>query len=152
MTVTRRSFVGGMLAAGGAAAFPRCVFADAARPNLRFGVLSDVHIGGKPDAVARVEKALRWFASKDVDAVLCPGDIAHSGHIGELEAFAEVWHRVFPGNGKRVELMISTGNHDVDAWGGRWSQSRTTSSSRLVHVRFSSRSCRYSSNSSRHVW
>ena len=127
MTVTRRSFVGGMLAAGGAAAFPRCVFADAARPNLRFGVLSDVHIGGKPDAVARVEKALRWFASKDVDAVLCPGDIAHSGHIGELEAFAEVWHRVFPdngergtGNGERVKLMISTGNHDVDAWGGRW--------------------------------
>ena len=24
------------------------------------------------------------------------------------------------GNGERVELMISTGNHDIDAWGGRW--------------------------------
>ena len=92
--------------------------------------MSDVHIGGKPDAAERAEKALRWFASKGVDAVLCPGDIAHSGLIGELEAFAYVWHRVFPGNGewgtgngerrKKVELMISTGNHDVDAWGGRW--------------------------------
>ena len=24
------------------------------------------------------------------------------------------------GNRERVELMISTGNHDIDAWGGRW--------------------------------
>ena len=118
MTSTRRSFVGGMLAAGGAAAFPRFALADAARPNLRFGVASDIHIGGKPDAAERAEKALRWFASKGVDAVLCPGDIAHSGNISELEAFADVWHRVFPGGG--VKLMISTGNHDVDAWGGRW--------------------------------
>ncbi len=117
--LTRREFVGGMIASGSAAAFPHCAFASA-QPNLRFGVASDIHIGGKPDAAARVEKALRWFASKDVDAVLCPGDIAHSGHIRELEAFAEVWHRVFPDNGERVKLMISTGNHDVDAWGGRW--------------------------------
>ena len=81
--MTRREFVGGMIASGSAAAFPHCAFASA-QPNLRFGVLSDVHIGGKPDAAARVERALRWFASKDVDAVLCPGDIAHSGHIGEI--------------------------------------------------------------------
>ena len=118
MTVTRRGFVGGMLAAGGAAAFTPRVFAAAAKPNLRFGVASDIHIGGKPDAAERAEKSLRWFASKGVDAVLCPGDIAHSGNIRELEAFADVWHRVFPGN--RVKLMISTGNHDVDAWSGRW--------------------------------
>ena len=91
-----------------------------APPNLRFGVASDIHIGGKPDAAKRAEKVLRWFASKGVDAVLCPGDIAHSGNIRELEAFADVWHRVFPADGERVELMISTGNHDIDAWSGRW--------------------------------
>ena len=129
MEVSRRSFVGGGLAfaaAGrGLPALP--AREDMRLPNLRFGVLSDVHIGGKPDAAERAEKALRWFAAKGVDAVLCPGDIAHSGNIRELEAFADVWHRVFPGGreegrGKReeVELMISTGNHDVDAWGGRW--------------------------------
>ena len=131
MEVSRRSFVGGGLAfaaAGGrlssAAAAAR---GDTHPPNLRFGVLSDVHIGGKPDAVERAEKALRWFAAKGVDAVLCPGDIAHSGLIQDLEKFADVWHRVFSGGreegrGKREEvaLMISTGNHDVDAWGGRW--------------------------------
>ena len=45
------------------------------KPNLRFGVMSDVHIGGKKDAEATAEKVLRWFASENVDAVLCPGDM-----------------------------------------------------------------------------
>lgn len=133
--ITRKSFLKGM-AAGSLWGLPQLVRCDPPvapspeicssrrpgelEPNLRFGVLSDVHIGGKPDAEATAEKTLRWFASENVDAVLCPGDIAHSGLIGELERFAAVWHKVFPGNGRRVELMISTGNHDVDAWGGRW--------------------------------
>ena len=126
--VSRRRFVGGVLAFG-AAGGPRLVAAGAdaqerVPPRLRFGVMSDVHIGGKPDAEATLEKTLRWFASENVDAVLCAGDIAHSGLIGEMEKFAAVWHKVFPGglapDGRKVELMISTGNHDVDAWGGRW--------------------------------
>ena len=125
-TVSRRGFVGGALAFG-ALGGPRFVAAkDETKPSLRFGVVSDIHIGGKPDAEAQVEKVLRWFSGKNVDAVLCPGDIAHSGLIGELEKFAAVWHKVFPGgraaDGRKVELMISTGNHDVDAWGGRWNK------------------------------
>ncbi len=126
MDVSRRSFVGGALA------FGTCCgrLGEAARspsapiPNMRFGVVSDVHIGHKPDAVEMTEKALRWFASKNVDAVLCPGDIAHSGLISDLEKFAAAWQKEFPGgrgpDGRKVELMISSGNHDVDAWGGRW--------------------------------
>ena len=118
--VTRRGFVAGALALGGVGAFG----APHTESRLRFGVMSDVHIGGKPDAEATLERALRWFAKENVDAVLCPGDVAHSGLIGELEWFAAVWHRVFPqsraADGHKVELMISTGNHDVDAWGGRW--------------------------------
>ena len=121
MEVSRRGFVGGALAAFGGGAFGAC---GDARPRLTFGVVSDVHIGGKPDAAATLEKVLRWFASKNVDAVLCPGDIAHSGLISDLEKFAAAWQKVFPGgrraDGQKVELMISTGNHDVDAWGGRW--------------------------------
>ncbi len=136
MKVSRKEFVGGVLAFGtiggmrGAPALPdvdgggRGATALPSSPNLRFGVVSDVHIGGKPDAAEQLEKVLRWFASKNVDAVLCPGDIAHSGLIDELEKFAAAWHKVFPdgkrADGSKVELMISTGNHDVDAWGGRW--------------------------------
>ena len=120
MDISRRGFVGGLLATCGGA-FGACAGATA---RLRFGVMSDVHIGGKPDAVETLEKALRWFASENVDAVLCPGDIAHSGLIGDLEKFAAAWYKVFPNgmraDGQKVELMISTGNHDVDAWGGRW--------------------------------
>ena len=122
--MTRREFIGGVLAFGMGG--PTSVSAvDGTepvppKPNLRFGVMSDIHIGGKKDAAATAEKVLRYFASEHVDAVLCPGDIAHSGLIGELEAFAAIWRKVFPENGRRVALMISTGNHDVDAWGGRW--------------------------------
>ena len=121
--ITRRGFVGGALAFGALASPRFSVAMGAAKsvfPNLRFGVVSDVHIGGKPDAEQQLEKVLRWFASQNVDAVLCPGDIAHSGLIDELEKFAAIWHKVFTGNGERVELMISTGNHDIDAWGDRW--------------------------------
>ena len=133
MEISRRGFVGGALAFGavgggrGATALPGDCTGRARSPNapnLRFGVMSDVHIGGKPDAVETLEKALRWFAAENVDAVLCPGDIAHSGLIDEMEKFAAAWYRVFPdgkaADGHKVELMIATGNHDVDAWGGRW--------------------------------
>ena len=84
MKISRRGFVGGALAAFGGGAFGAC---GDARPRLTFGVVSDVHIGGKPDAVTTLEKVLRWFASKNVDAVLCPGDIAHSGLISDLERY-----------------------------------------------------------------
>lgn len=98
--VTRRGFVGGAFAFG-ALGGPRFVAAmDGTKPvppNLRFGVVSDVHIGNsKPDAVGQVEKAFRWFTSRNVDAVLCPGDIAHSGLISEMEKFAAIWYKVFP--------------------------------------------------------
>ena len=128
MNFSRREFVGGALAFGTLGGSQlAATAADAINcvpPKLRFGVMSDVHIGGKPDAEATLEKALRWFAAENVDAVLCPGDIAHSGLIDELEKFAAAWYRVFPdgkaADGHKVELMIATGNHDVDAWSGRW--------------------------------
>ena len=97
MTVSRRGFVGGAVALGALGAFG----VSRPMPRLRFGVMSDVHVGGKPDAVARAERVLRWFASKEVDAVLCPGDIAHSGNIRELEAFADAWRRVFSERGRK---------------------------------------------------
>ena len=103
----------------------KCFDDDGERPDLVFGVVSDVHIrASKPQNQVFLENALRRLASEDVDAVLCAGDIAHSGLISELEVFAETWNRVFPAgrapDGRKVELLLVTGNHDIDAWGGRW--------------------------------
>ena len=98
--------------------------ADADKPLLTFGVVSDPHIGAKAEAPLFLENALRRLAARNVDAVLCPGDIAHSGLISEMEEFADVWNRVFPDgrgpDGGKVELLLVTGNHDIDAWPGRW--------------------------------
>ncbi|MBQ0031167.1 MAG: metallophosphoesterase, partial [bacterium] len=113
--ITRRSFVGGAASVFGAMALPAWGNDDS--PIMTFGVVSDVHIGGRKEAPERLEFALRWLESRKVDAGLCPGDIAHSGLKSQFEEFAAVWQKVFPGSrdadGRKVELMISTGNHDV---------------------------------------
>ena len=117
--VCRRSFVGGMATALGAAVLPARAWAAMGEPKLRFGVVSDVHIGGRKEAPQRLEATLKWLDAKKVDAVLFPGDIAHTGQIRQMEQFAAIWNRFFPkqvavSDGRRVEIMISTGNHD--AW------------------------------------
>ena len=90
-------------------------------PRLRFGVLSDIHIGGRKEAPVRLAFALRWLDAHGADAVLSPGDIAHNGFVWQIEKFAELWKAQFPNgrakDGRKVELMISTGNHD--AWEGK---------------------------------
>ena len=124
-SINRREFLGGAFAAFGSLLLPGGALAGAGRANLRFGVVSDVHFGaegGGHNIVmdGRVEKALRWFDVQGVDAVMVPGDIAHSGKISELERFATVWNRVFPNDrgadGRPVEKLFVTGNHDLDAW------------------------------------
>lgn len=125
MRTTRRVFVEGAMTLIGGAFVPFDAFAEsAAAPTMKFGVVSDVHVGGRKEAVANLEKALRWLDSQKVDAVAVTGDTAHSGMISELEAFAETWRRVFPGrraaDGRPVELMVVTGNHEIGLWPGRW--------------------------------
>ena len=94
--VSRRGFIGGALAA---AAAPRLVGGQGARPNLVLGVVSDVHIGGRKGTAEAIKKTFDWFEANRVDAILCSGDIAHSGLISQLKAFADAWHSTFP-NGK----------------------------------------------------
>lgn len=117
--VSRRQFVAGALSAAGACALPETTWAEGGAPLLKLGVVSDIHIGGRKQAPQLLEKALRWLSDRGVEAVLSPGDIAHSGYIREMEQFASVWYRVFPdgrgADGRKVELMISTGNHDAAA-------------------------------------
>ena len=92
---------------------------------LRVGILSDVHVGFHSDYQQsdRLEKALLFFKSKGVDAVLIAGDLqdctkSFSDATYWVEEFTDVWFRVFPDNkndltGERVEPLFIYGNHDV---------------------------------------
>ena len=122
--LSRRAFLGGAFATFGGMMLPAAAFGGGA-PNLKLGVISDVHVSAMWDQEKYIEKALRWFDAQGVDAVMVPGDIAHSGLISELTRFANVWYKVFPADrgadGRHVEKLFVTGNHDLDAWWTRGS-------------------------------
>ena len=117
-TLSRRNFIVGAAALAGSPWLP--AFA-AAKPNLRLGVLSDVHIAGpkgpSPDAY---RKALLKFRDAHVDGVCITGDLAIWGQIKEFEFGAQIWFDVFPDDklpdGSHVERLFCTGNHDDDGW------------------------------------
>ena len=134
MHFTRRNFlIGGASAFGALGAFGGSRFflasATAApsaggNPNLRFGLLSDIHIthvaAENPSLAARdvqtFKAALEWFRDAKVDAVVISGDMANLGLGEQLVAVGEAWYSVFPGDkrpdGARVEKVFVTGNHD----------------------------------------
>jgi len=120
--VSRKGFIGGLGAAFGGLILPADAF-GAGTPLLRLGVVSDVHLGGE-GRDADLERVLRYFDVQGVDAVMIPGDIAHTGLIKEFERFAAIWYRVFPNDcgadGRKVEKLIVSGNHCIDGWAGRW--------------------------------
>ena len=113
-SVSRRAF---LRYAGGAAAFfvTGCRTGGwlAGKPNLRFGAVSDIHVT-TPESCAMFEKALRYFKSRDVDAVLVSGDLADWGIRSSLEYVKATWDRVFAGTG--VVPLFCTGNHDFEGW------------------------------------
>ena len=136
--VTRRFFIGCASSFGvcnGLRAFaaPTGVWSRG-EPNLRFGLLSDLHIkcqkgshgcAGGPELF---EKALCWFRDKGVDAVVIAGDMSDFGLGDELMLVAKTWYKVFPndraGNGRKVERVFITGNHESCVFSGngnlRW--------------------------------
>ena len=65
-------------------------------------------------------RALKYFRSRNVDAVVHCGDMADRGLVEELQLHADAWHRVFPRNkapdGHVVEKLFVTGNHDAQGW------------------------------------
>ncbi len=87
-----------------------------AKPNLRVGIVSDVHIRNEPGFDEVFLKALRWFDAKKVDAVVIPGDLTDDAMNMQLEHFKRCWDEVFANNrrsdGAPVEPVFVTGNHD----------------------------------------
>ena len=112
--ITRRNFLLGSVA--GPAMLPFAAAADAKGPNLRVGVVSDVHVGKRSAVPLRA--ALEYFRDRKVDAVLIAGDLSTRGQIEELRLLAKIWLEVFPDDrlpdGSPVERLFVTGNHDVD--------------------------------------
>ena len=125
MKITRRSFVEGMacLAAGRAFAVPAGAF-SAGKPELVFGAVSDIHLlhpkFGWKVGTKMWEMALNWYNEQKVDAVLVAGDLAEHGLSDELQMMGDAWRKVFPENkgadGRHVEKVFVTGNHDFEAW------------------------------------
>ena len=120
---TRRFFLGGCATFGALAG--RRIFAvpNATLPkvNLKFGVVSDVHVRDDKDHDDKAFKqALAYFRDNGVDAVLIAGDIADRGRISQLQYAADAWYSIFPDNkapdGRHVEKLFVYGNHDVLAW------------------------------------
>lgn len=117
--MTRRCFLGTMVAGAGAQLLGARL--PSTRPNVTVGVISDIHItmpkkGGTPNT-AMLLKTLTFFREQDVDVVMIAGDLTNYGLMKELRPVAEAWYSVFPGdkglNGKKVERVIVTGNHDT---------------------------------------
>ena len=97
-------------------------------PDLKVGVLSDVHLGyyWDPDLqTPRLYKALKTYKAMGVDAILISGDLndqgvsnlSLAGQKAYMEEFADVWFSVFPeakGEEGYVEPILIYGNHDED--------------------------------------
>ena len=88
-------------------------------PNLRVGILSDVHVDSERPA-SNLERALRYFDSRKVDAVLIAGDLVCWNRRHEFKLMADTWFKVFPddrrSDGVKIERLFITGNHDLDAF------------------------------------
>ena len=130
--LSRRSFLSGAAAFGALGArrlWSRPSDFLLRRPgNLRFGVISDIHFMLMPDkdwtcnqdVVSVVRKSFEFFRDNKVDAVVIPGDLAMFGTVRELQAVADTWKSVFPGDkrpdGEKVERLFVMGNHDSEGW------------------------------------
>lgn len=125
--ISRRFFIGGGLACGALAGSRLWAGAAATsglgRPNLRLGVLSDIHVsqksGGGSDC-ATFRHALEWFRNQGVDAVTVTGDLTNNGTVEELSAVLETWREIFPDDrapdGRKVERIFLLGNHDFHGY------------------------------------
>ena len=133
MNITRRNFfIGGCAGAlgafGGNRFFAAAGFTAAGKPKVRFGVVSDIHITkvGADEKMSAwgnnltFKHTLEWFRDQNVDAVMIAGDMADNGMVEQMEAVAQAWYAVFPGDkypdGRPIEKVFVMGNHDYHGY------------------------------------
>ena len=116
--LSRRNFLGGAVALMGASGC-RSLGIGGAKPNITFGVISDIHIT-TPESTAAFRSTLEYFRDRKVDAVVVSGDLSDWGLKSGLKYVADAWESVFPENrapdGRNVTPLFCTGNHDYDGW------------------------------------
>ena len=130
MGVSRRWFIGGAASFG---ALQGCRLLSGSspcggRPNVTFGVVSDIHIIAEnvdsfcgQGNTRTLRHAFRWFDRQGVDGVIIAGDMADAGLVSQLQCVADAWNAVFPGNrsaldGRPVEKLFIYGNHDWEGF------------------------------------
>jgi predicted phosphodiesterase len=89
--------------------------AEYAAYDLRFGVISDCHIGyaGRfPEypTADRLEKALKWYKEEGVDALVVAGDLVENGNT--QAQWDTVKSLYTAGHNGSVRLISALGNHD----------------------------------------
>ena len=81
--------------------------------DLRFGVLSDVHIMDQnkkqDDKFKNALSMLKDFTNDDMDALLVAGDLTDSGGKLSYEKFNNIYESIL---GKKVEKVFAMGNHE----------------------------------------
>ena len=155
MGVSRRWFIGGAASFG---ALQGCRLLSGSsscggRPNVTFGVLSDVHLENPGDEDTFLA-ALAYFHDQGVDGVMIAGDIANHGLYPQLKRAADGWFKVFPDgkarDGRPVAQLWVLGNHDVEGW--TWAAAPTRTRRRSVPLpsamRTTGRACGRSSSTS----
>ncbi len=116
--LSRRNFLGGAVALMGAGGC-HSLGIGGPKPNLVFGVISDLHITTQ-ESTEVFRRTLEYFRDRKVDAVVVSGDLSDWGLRSGLQYIADAWESVFPGgcapDGRKVERLFCTGNHDYDGW------------------------------------
>ncbi len=69
--------------------------------------MSDLHVGGRPESVARAERVLAHVVAIAPDVLLVTGDIADHGTDGEYAAARDLL------SAWSGPMLVGTGNHDV---------------------------------------
>jgi hypothetical protein len=103
--------------------------------DLRFGVIADAHVGCPwqgsfyPNE-KRLEKALDWYNTEDVQALAIVGDITDNGIQTEWDIYKNLWEKHKGG----LQLIAVMGNHDaygVSPYGPGQGQDINTCADRL---------------------
>ena len=84
-------------------------------PNAKIGIITDVHIGADASNATALEKALQYYKSRGVDAIVCVGDIGHD-KMDYVNQFDAIYNSVFPDGEDGPQKFFVMGNHDTYAF------------------------------------